>query len=141
MGKSRNTFWITLLGMSVVTGLITNKMSCNKINKQEIVISSLETKIKNDSSTAFKNYSRLSNRLRDTAVFYSDSLGKVLTLYTKTHSENEKLNKKIRFLSGSGERDKALEKKYGLLAKNYDNLKNVILEYNCENFPMEVFIS
>lgn len=115
-----NIFLAGFLGISIFAGICNNK-------KKVFNISALETKIKNDSITGSENYLKLSELLKDTAIFYSDSLGKILNLYNENLLENEKLNKKVSWLSKKIKKDNALqglEGSYNLLIKDYDNLKN-----------------
>lgn len=119
MGKAANLFLgISLLGLSLL-GWCTHK-------KQE-KINALETRIKNDSIADSENYLKLSNLLKDTTIFYSDSLEEILNLYKENLSENEKLNRKVSWLSKNIKKDNALEgfeSKYNFLVKDYDSLKN-----------------
>ncbi len=127
MGKTTNILLAGFLGISIFAGVCTSKSNKKIINGQKIEISALETKIKKDSIADSKNYLKLSNLLKDTAIFYSDSLEKILTLYNENLSENEKLNKKVSWLSRKIKKDNALnglEGSYNLLIKDYDSLKN-----------------
>ena len=119
MGKLSNTLiGISLLGL-IFLG-VCNKKGLNKIT-------GLETKIKNDSIASSKDYYMLSKLLKDTTLFYSDSLGKISNLYNKNILETEKLNKKVSELSRKIKKHnflKGLEGNYNFLANKYDSLKN-----------------
>lgn len=135
MGKGTNIFLASLLGISIFVGVCNEKRNKNKVNKQEIKISELETKIENDSIANSKIYLKLSSLLKDTSIFYSDSLGKVLNLYNLTLSKNEKFNEIIKKLSYASkktenlenkkfqEKYKNLENNYNFLTNDYDTLK------------------
>ena len=119
MGKLSNTLiGISLLGL-IFLG-VCNKKGLNKIT-------GLETKIKNDSIASSKDHYMLSKLLKDTTLFYSDSLKKTLNLYDKNLLESEKLNKKVSELSRKIKKHnflKGLEGNYNFLVNKYDSLKN-----------------
>lgn len=126
MGKSRNTLLACFLGISIFAG-VCNYRSKKTINWQGTKIADLETKIKKDFIANSENYLKLSNLLKDTSAFYSDSLGKISVLYNKNILEAKKLEKKVSELSKKINKNnflKGLDKKYGSLVFSYDSLKN-----------------
>lgn len=128
MGKPENA----LLGISLV-GLLSlglcNYRQSNTIDKQETKIKSL----RDDSlNLAFYN-NNLKNSYTDSknkTKFYSDSLDKVLNLYSKTNSEIKKLNQELGSIKGAKKKLSGELEKYKLadntdkvwLLEKYDSL-------------------
>ena len=131
MGKLENT----LLGISLI-GLLSlgwcNYKQNNTLDKQKTEINSL----RDDSlNLAFHN-NNLKNSYADSrnkTNFYSDSLGKVLNLYSKTNSEIKKLNQELGGIKGAKKKILGELEKYKIadntdkvwLLEKYDSLFKV----------------
>ena len=126
MGKAINTlFGISLLGL-IAFG-VCNKKGQNTISEQEKKITGLEKALKNYGSKILT----LTEQLKDTAVFYSDSLGKIGEVYKQVLLEKENSNKKVAELSKKLKNvayNKGIEKKYKILKYSYDSLEKKVNE-------------
>ncbi len=126
MGKTTNVLLAAgLLGISIFAGVCTSK-SKKTINWQGTKIAGLETKIKSDSIISYRKDSAFTELLKDTTLFYSDSLIKISETYNKNVLETEKLKKKVSELSKKIKKNNflaGLDKKYPSLAFSYDSLK------------------
>ena len=126
MGKAINTlFGISLLGL-IAFG-VCNKKGQNTISEQEKKITGLEKALKNYGSKILT----LTEQLKDTAVFYSDSLGKIGEVYKQVLLEKENSNKKVAELSKKLKNvayNKGIEKKYKVLVNKHDSLEKRFAE-------------
>ncbi|MBI2057292.1 hypothetical protein HYT91_03490 [Candidatus Pacearchaeota archaeon] len=126
MGKLENTLLVfSLIGLGFL-GLCNYKKQ-NTISEQQTKITGLDS--------ALRNYGvkilTLSEKLKDTTAFYSDSLGKIGEVYKQVLLENENSNKKIAELSKKLKNIKfneGIEKKYKILVNKHDSLEKKFSE-------------
>ena len=127
MGKTANVILSGLLGIFLLTGGYYYNKKQNKIIEQQTRITGLEKALKNYGTKILT----LSEQLKDTTIFYSDSLGKIDEKYKQVLLENENSNKKIAELSGKLKNvayNKGIEKKYKVLVNKHDSLEKKFAE-------------